>query len=72
LNRQTHGVIGLLVAVGAVLIGVVVPLLGLVILPQYWLWQNALYSTAFWVVSISASVYIYSTMCKGCDNTFCS
>jgi hypothetical protein len=51
---------------------IVIILLGLLILlPQFWLYENILLFSIFWILSITAVLQIQFFICKTCDNKKC-
>jgi hypothetical protein len=51
---------------------IVMILLGLLILlPQFWLYENILLFSIFWILSITAVLQIQFFICKTCDNKKC-
>jgi hypothetical protein len=51
--------------------GVVVPLVFMVVFPQYWLLAQPGYSILFAVLCLIAAADIQFFVCKGCTNCFC-
>ncbi|MZP29034.1 hypothetical protein GTO91_04825 [Heliobacterium undosum] len=51
--------------------GVIVPLLLMVGIPQYWLWKHTYLFSAFWVLLAIAVAEIRAFVCKGCGNEHC-
>jgi hypothetical protein len=43
----------------------------LIVLPQFWLYENILLFSVFWILSIVAGVQILLFVCKTCDNKKC-
>ena len=43
----------------------------LIVLPQFWLYENILLFSVFWILSIIAGVQILFFVCKTCDNKKC-
>ncbi|MBM7867592.1 hypothetical protein GTO89_12565 [Heliobacterium gestii] len=52
-------------------LGVIVPFLLMVGIPQYWLWKNAFLFGAFWTLLAIAVAEIRAFVCKGCGNEHC-
>jgi hypothetical protein len=53
-------------------LAIVLILMGLLILlPQFWLYNNILLFSIFWILSITAGLQILFFVCKTCDNTKC-
>ena len=51
---------------------IVMILLGLLmLLPQFWLYENILLFSIFWILSITAVLQIKFLICKTCDNKKC-
>lgn len=53
-------------------IGVALPLIVIVVFPQYWLIDNILLIVSFWSLVLVAVVDILLKVCKGCENKYCS
>ena len=51
--------------------GVVVPIVFVIVFPQYWLLSHPLYSVLFAVLCLIAAADIQFFVCKGCTNCFC-
>ena len=51
--------------------GVVVPIVFVIVFPQYWLLSHPLYSVVFAVLCLIAAADIQFFVCKGCTNCFC-
>jgi len=50
---------------------VVIALLSLIMIPQYWLWNNRGLLIAFWILVILAGAEINRFVCPQCDNSQC-
>jgi len=53
------------------LAGVVIPLLFIIIVPQFWIWGNIPWLFSFWALLIIAVADIIAKVCTGCDNKYC-
>jgi hypothetical protein len=51
--------------------GVVVPIVFLIVFPQYWLLSHTLYFYIFVALCLIAAADIQFFVCKGCQNRFC-
>lgn len=51
-----------------ILVIVVIMLIGM---PQFWLWRYPVLLVAFWALSAVAFVMIRMTMCRVCENVYC-
>lgn len=52
-------------------IGVALPIIVIVVFPQYWLKNNILLLVSFWSLILVAVVDILLKVCKGCENENC-
>ena len=52
-------------------VGQVIYLLGLHLLPQYWLWQDKALFVLFWVLALATFLVGPLHACKGCPNKHC-
>jgi len=52
-------------------IGFAVPMIIVIIFPQYWLVKKVPYLVAFWLLIIIAVADSYSVVCIGCENRYC-
>lgn len=52
-------------------IGFAVPMIIIILFPQYWLVKKVPYLVAFWLLIIIAIADSYSVVCIGCENRFC-
>ncbi|HEX3046223.1 MAG TPA: hypothetical protein VHY08_15815 [Bacillota bacterium] len=48
-----------------------IPLILVILLPQYWLFQDLRFFIAFWVLTIVYILEIGFFVCKGCRNVYC-
>jgi hypothetical protein len=48
------------------------PLIILIIFPQYWLFQNKYLFIAFWIFMLVAVIIVRTGVCTGCKNTNCA
>lgn len=78
MTRQQHGVISLGLieraesGYGALdLAGVVIPLMLILIFPQFWLKSNLPLLAIFWGLLLIAGIEITGKVCKGCGNRHC-
>ncbi|MDD1684522.1 MAG: hypothetical protein LUQ19_01385 [Methanoregula sp.] len=51
--------------------GIVVPIVFMIVFPQYWLLSLPVYSILFAVLCLIAAADIQFFVCKGCTNRFC-
>lgn len=54
------------------IMGTIIPVLVLILFPQYWLWQKKNLFILFWVLIIIAFIEIVVFVCKSCENRHCS
>ncbi len=52
-------------------LGVTIPLLIIIIFPQFWLVKHSLFLVFFWVLIIITLIEIRLSVCKECDNNYC-
>ena len=46
--------------------------LGIVAIPQYWLWGQWSLLALFWLLTVSGGVFIYSHFCRRCRRPYCA
>lgn len=54
-----------------IIVGIVLPMLIIYILPQFWLYKNIYYLVSFWLLTIVGIADISVVVCKSCSNTKC-
>jgi hypothetical protein len=53
-------------------LGVIIPILPLLVIPQFYLYHNLFYLLLYWILFGVAAVEINLYVCRGCRNTKCS
>lgn len=54
-----------------IIVGVVLPMLIIYILPQFWLYKNIYYMVSFWVLTLIGLIDVVIVVCVNCSNTKC-
>ena len=52
-------------------LGVILPLLFMMVVPQFWLWKTTWMFITFWILMAVSVLEIYLFVCSGCTNSKC-